>query len=87
MEFGFLINPCDLAFFIHTNPFLFSKRCLSFGRSKFQDKSAMPERSPPRYSVNGKPSCSTIRKRPDYPVYPLRFFSASGLFEIIIPTV
>ena len=38
-------------------------------------------------SRNGKPSCSTIRKRPDYPVYPLRFFSASGLFEIIIPTV
>ena len=42
MEFGFLINPRDLAFFIHTKPFLFSQRCLSFGRSKFQNEAAMP---------------------------------------------
>ena len=42
MEFGFLINPRDLAFFIHTKPFLSSQRCLSFGRSKFQNEAAMP---------------------------------------------
>ena len=57
MEFVFLINPCDLIFFIHTKSFLSAKRYLSFGSLRFENEAAMPKRTQPHCSANGKLFC------------------------------
>lgn len=47
MEFVFLINPCELVFFIHTRSLLFIKHYLSFGSLHFENEAAMPKRTQP----------------------------------------
>lgn len=48
MEFVFLINPCDLVFFIHTRSHLFIKHYLSFGSLHFKNEAPMPGQTQPR---------------------------------------
>ena len=54
MESVFLIDPCDVVFFIHTRSLLFTKRYLSFGSLLFENEAAMPGRTQPRCSANRK---------------------------------